>query len=127
MAELIYFYDDDVGAEIQENIRSVAGTAPLDGFVAAEGDSVLEVLAECVYHVVFFETEAAGDRVIGVEDTVTAEAVGLPAGAGDVDVPTVLAGDFGVTVDALISHFVVDTCERLIACNTLVLLSSMLA
>jgi len=39
----------------------------------------------------------------------------------------VLAGDFRVAVDALISHFVVDTCELRIARNTLVLLSTMLA
>lgn len=126
VAELVHLHDDNVGAEINKNIGTVAGTSALDGLVPAEGNRILEMGAKRIYHVVLLEAEAAGDGVVGVEDAVTAEAVGLPAGLADVDVPTVLAGDFGVTVDAGIADFVVDTCELRIACNTLVLLSAML-
>jgi len=56
---------------------------------------------------------------------VTAETVGLPAGGSDVDVATVFARDFGVTVDAVIAYFIMDTCELRIAYDTLVFLLTM--
>lgn len=103
MTELIHLHDDNVGAKVDENVRAIAGTASLDGLVAAEGEGVLKMGAECVHHVVLFEAEATGDGVVGMEDAVAAETVGFPAGLADVDVLTVLAGDFGVTADAVIT------------------------
>ena len=103
MTELVHFHDDNVGAEIDKNIGTVAGTSALDGLVAAEGEGVLEMGAERIHDVVFFEAEAAGDGVVGMEDAVAAEAVGFPAGLADVDILAVLAGDFGVAEDAVIA------------------------
>jgi hypothetical protein len=80
VTELVDFHDEDMGAEIDEDIRAVAGTAAFYRLVAAKGEGILEVGLERVHHVMLFEAEAAGDGVVGVEDAVTAETMGLPAG-----------------------------------------------
>lgn len=91
VAELVHLHDDNVGAEIDKNIGAIAGTASLDGLVAAEGNRILEMGAERIHYVVLLETEATGDGVVGVEDAVAAEAVGLPAGGvGHVYILTVM-------------------------------------
>jgi hypothetical protein len=110
MTELVDFHDEDMGAEIDEDVRTVAGTAVLYRLVAAEGEGILEVGLERVHHVVLFEAEAAGDGVVGVEDAVAAETVGLPAGfGGDGDVAAVLAGDVRITEGTVISLYFMGT------------------
>lgn len=83
--------------EIDEDIGAIAGTTPFYALVTAEGECILEVRLECVHHVVLFETEPAGDGIIRMEDAVTAETVGLPAGMCDRYVVTVTTGDFRIT------------------------------
>ncbi len=80
MTELVDFHDEDMRAEIDEDIRTVAGTTVLYRLVTSEGKGILKVGLERIHPVVHFEAEAAGDGVVGVEDAVTAETVGLPAG-----------------------------------------------
>jgi hypothetical protein len=93
MTELIYLNDDDMRTEVDEDVGAIASTTSIDGFVASHRKGILEVRTECVHYVMFFETEATGDGIIGMEDTVTAETVGFPAGLADVDVLTVLTCD----------------------------------
>ena len=80
MAELVHLNDHDMRTEVNEDIRSVTGTSAIDGLVTSHGDRILEVSTECVYNVVFFDAEAAGDGIVRMEDTVTAEAIRFPAG-----------------------------------------------
>ena len=80
---------------------------------------------ECVHYVVLFQTETTRDGVIWMEHAVTTETMGLPAGMSDIDIFTVLTGDFGVTEDALYTQSVMYTCEGGRAHHTLVLLLSM--
>lgn len=109
VTELVDFHDEDMGAEIDEDIGTVAGTAALYRLVAAEGKSILEVGLERVHHVVLFEAEAARDGVVGMEDAVTAETVGLPAGSANIDILAILTGDFGITDDTTVAYFIVNT------------------
>jgi hypothetical protein len=110
MTKLVNFHDEEMRAEINEDIWTVAGTTSLHGLVTAEGEGILEMCLERIHDVVLFETETTGNGVIGMEDAVTAETVGLPARfGGDHDIATVLAGDFWVTDDTIISHFLMDT------------------
>jgi hypothetical protein len=98
VTELVNLHNKDMRAKINEDIRAVAGTTAFYRLVTAEGERILEVGLERVHHVVLFEAETTGDGIVGVEDAVTAETVGLPAGfGGDGDVATVLTGDFGIT------------------------------
>jgi hypothetical protein len=54
------------------------------------------------------QTEAARNRVVGMEDAMASEAVGFPARAGDIDVFAVLAGDFGITEDTAMSDSIMN-------------------
>ena len=96
-------------AKVNENIGAITGTAAIYRFVTPHGDCILKMSAERVHYVMFFETETARDRVVWMEDTVATETVGLPTGTRDIDVFTVLTGDFGVTEDTRISYFFVYT------------------
>lgn len=80
MTELINLNDDDMRPEVNEDVGAVTGTTPIYGLVAAHRERVLEVRTERIHHIVFFEAEATGDGIVRVEDTVTAETVGFPAG-----------------------------------------------
>lgn len=55
--------------------------------------------AERIHYIMFFQAETMWNGIVGMEDTVATETIGLPTGMSDVDVFTVLTGDFGITED----------------------------